>query len=189
MAMRYSSFASRLASTLPYDAVKLARFSLFRFWVRIAQSSSTMPGEICGSVLKFAKLSKNAYAPTRGSNKAAGYDLYSAYDYVVSPRGKALCMTDIQVHVPEGCYGRIAPRSGLAVKHFIDVGAGVIDEDYRGNVGVVLFNFGGQEFKVNKGDRIAQLICERITYPKLEEVEALDETARGDGGFGSTGTQ
>ncbi|KAG8145037.1 hypothetical protein E2320_013413, partial [Naja naja] len=79
------------------------------------------------------------------------------------------------------------PRSGLAVNHFIDVGAGVIDEDYRGNVGVVLFNFGKEPFKVKKGDRIAQLICERIYYPVLEEVKVLDETERGSGGFGSTG--
>ncbi|XP_054944227.1 deoxyuridine 5'-triphosphate nucleotidohydrolase, mitochondrial isoform X9 [Physeter macrocephalus] len=64
-----------------------------------------------------------------------------------------------------------APRSGLAAKHFIDVGAGVIDEDYRGNVGVVLFNFGKEKFEVKKGDRIAQLICERIFYPEIEEVQ------------------
>jgi len=80
-----------------------------------------------------------------------------------------------------------APRSGLAAKHFIDVGAGVIDQDYRGNVGVVLFNFGEEDFKVNKGDRIAQLILERIYIPELEELQNLDNTARGSGGFGSTG--
>lgn len=67
--------------------------------------------------------------------------------------------------------------------------AGVIDEDYRGNVGVVLFNHGPADFIINRGDRIAQLICERIFYPKLEEVKVLTETARGEGGFGSTGTQ
>ncbi|CAG2214482.1 unnamed protein product [Mytilus edulis] len=96
--------------------------------------------------------------------------------------------TDIQIALPEGCYGRVAPRSGLAAKHFIDVGAGVIDQDYRGNVGVIMFNFGEQEFVVNKGDRIAQLICERIYIPELEECENLNATERGDGGFGSTGT-
>uniref|UniRef100_A0A4W3HFF3 Deoxyuridine 5'-triphosphate nucleotidohydrolase n=1 Tax=Callorhinchus milii TaxID=7868 RepID=A0A4W3HFF3_CALMI len=66
--------------------------------------------------------------------------------------------------------------------------AGVIDEDYRGNVGVVLFNFSKETFEVKKGDRIAQLICERICYPELEELENLDETNRGAGGFGSTGS-
>lgn len=74
------------------------------------------------------------------------------------------------------------------MKNFIDVGAGVIDEDYRGNVGVVLFNHSDLAFHVAKGDRIAQLICERIFYPTIEEVKDLSETVRGDGGFGSTGT-
>lgn len=97
-------------------------------------------------------------------------------------------MTDIQVELPSGCYGRVAPRSGLAAKNHIDVGAGVIDEDYRGNVGVVLFNHAQADFDVKRGDRIAQLICERIFYPELVEVSTLNETERGAGGFGSTGT-
>uniref|UniRef100_A0A3Q4I173 Deoxyuridine 5'-triphosphate nucleotidohydrolase n=1 Tax=Neolamprologus brichardi TaxID=32507 RepID=A0A3Q4I173_NEOBR len=139
-------------------------------------------------VLKFAKLSEHATTPTRGSAKAAGYDLYSAYDYSISPMDKAIVKTDIQIAVPHGCYGRVAPRSGLAAKHFIDVGAGVVDEDYRGNVGVVLFNFGKETFEVKKGDRVAQLVCERICYPDLVQQETLDETDRGAGGFGSTGT-
>ncbi|XP_037102655.1 deoxyuridine 5'-triphosphate nucleotidohydrolase, mitochondrial isoform X2 [Syngnathus acus] len=140
-----------------------------------------------GSVLRFAKLSEHATSPTRGSSKAAGFDLYSAYDYSIGPMDKVIVKTDIQIAVPHGCYGRVAPRSGLAAKHFIDVGAGVIDEDYRGNVGVVLFNFSKQTFEVKKGDRIAQLVCERIAYPELIEEERLDDTERGTGGFGSTG--
>ncbi|XP_066492189.1 deoxyuridine 5'-triphosphate nucleotidohydrolase, mitochondrial [Tiliqua scincoides] len=140
-----------------------------------------------GHRLRFARLSEHAFAPSRGSSRAAGYDLYSAYDCEIPAAGKAVVKTDIQIALPPGCYGRIAPRSGLAAKHFIDVGAGVIDEDYRGNVGVVLFNFGKEPFKVNKGDRIAQLICERIYYPDLEEMQVLDDTERGSGGFGSTG--
>lgn len=82
----------------------------------------------------------------------------------------------------------MAPRSGLAAKNHIDIGAGVIDEDYRGNVGVVMFNHADTDFQVAKGDRIAQLICERIYYPSLEQVKELSDTKRGDGGFGSTGT-
>ncbi|MBN3296330.1 DUT protein, partial [Amia calva] len=139
------------------------------------------------TVLRFAKLSENATPPTKGSSKAAGYDLYSAYDYTIPAMDKAIVKTDIQIAVPSGCYGRVAPRSGLAAKHFIDVGAGVVDEDYRGNVGVVLFNFSKETFEVKKGDRVAQLICERISYPELEQHETLDETERGAGGFGSTG--
>ncbi|XP_071003094.1 deoxyuridine 5'-triphosphate nucleotidohydrolase-like isoform X1 [Oncorhynchus clarkii lewisi] len=140
------------------------------------------------SVLKFSKLSEHATAPTRGSAKAAGYDLFSAYDYSIGPMDKAIVKTDIQIAVPSGCYGRVAPRSGLAAKHFIDVGAGVVDEDYRGNVGVVLFNFSKETFDVKKGDRVAQLVCERICYPDLQELKTLDETERGAGGFGSTGS-
>ncbi|XP_018006367.1 deoxyuridine 5'-triphosphate nucleotidohydrolase, mitochondrial [Hyalella azteca] len=139
-------------------------------------------------VLKFKKLSFHAKTPERGSPRAAGYDLSSAYDVVVEAGGKAVIKTDLQIELPEGCYGRVAPRSGLAVKAHIDVGAGVIDEDYRGNVGVVLFNHGKAPFAIKKGDRVAQLICERIFYPELQEVEAeLTSTDRGDGGFGSTG--
>ncbi|XP_061526864.1 deoxyuridine 5'-triphosphate nucleotidohydrolase, mitochondrial isoform X2 [Phycodurus eques] len=144
-------------------------------------------GEEARSVLHFAKLSEKATTPSRGSAKAAGYDLYSAYDYSIGPMDKAIVKTDIQIAVPHGCYGRVAPRSGLTVKHFIDVGAGVIDEDYRGNVCIVLFNFSKQTFEVKKGDRVAQLVCERITYPELVEQETLDDTERGAGGFGSTG--
>ncbi|NXP43740.1 DUT protein, partial [Heliornis fulica] len=150
------------------------------------RQKGSAPGEPTAR-LRFAKLSENAFAPSRGSARAAGYDLYSAYDCVIPPMEKAVVKTDIQIALPPGCYGRVAPRSGLAAKHFIDVGAGVIDEDYRGNVGVVLFNFGKETFEVKKGDRIAQLICERIYYPELEEVQALDDTERGEGGFGSTG--
>jgi dUTP pyrophosphatase len=97
-------------------------------------------------------------APTQGSSLAVGYDLYSTYDYTVLPMEKALVKTDIQIALPSGCYGRVAPRSGLAAKHFIDVAAGVIDEDYRGNVGVILFDFGKEKFEVKKGDQIALLI-------------------------------
>ncbi|CAH2274011.1 deoxyuridine 5 -triphosphate nucleotidohydrolase, mitochondrial isoform X2 [Pelobates cultripes] len=122
--------------------------------------------------LRFAKLSDHAFTPTRGSAKAAGYDLYSAYDYLIPAMDKAVVKTDIQICVPTGCYGRVA---------------GVVDEDYRGNVGVVLFNFGKEPFVVKKGDRVAQLICERIVYPDLDEVNVLDDTERGAGGFGSTG--
>ncbi|XP_074235353.1 deoxyuridine 5'-triphosphate nucleotidohydrolase, mitochondrial-like [Saimiri boliviensis] len=146
----------------------------------VSPSRWARPAEEGGMQLPFARLSEHATAPT-------GYDLYSAYDYTIPPMEKALVKTDIQIALPSGCYGRVAPRSGLAEKHFIDVGAGVIDEDYRGNVGVALFNFGKEKFEVKKDDRIAQLICERIFYPEIEEVQALVDTERGSGGFSSTG--
>ena len=84
--------------------------------------------------------------------------------------------TGISVQFPTGLYAKIAPRSGLALKKFIDVGAGVVDADYRGEVGVVLFNHGDQDFEVKMGDRIAQLILEKISTPAVEEVSRLDDT-------------
>ncbi|XP_050078590.1 deoxyuridine 5'-triphosphate nucleotidohydrolase [Anopheles maculipalpis] len=176
---RISNFRAKNQTLVIFNRIVRASASKEQF-------STTMPEQKC--VLKFAKLTEHAFAPTKGSAKAAGYDLRSAYDYTVPGRGKQLVMTDIQVQVPEGCYGRVAPRSGLAVKNFIDVGAGVVDEDYRGNVGVVLFNHSEADFDVKKGDRIAQFICEKIAYPDLEELPSLNDTERGAGGFGSTGT-
>ncbi|CAL8071902.1 unnamed protein product [Calicophoron daubneyi] len=137
--------------------------------------------------LRFCKLSEHATAPTRGSVFAAGYDLYAAHDTIIPAKGRGLAKTDIQIALPPGCYGRVAPRSGLALKNGIDVGAGVVDQDYRGNVGVVLFNFGDEDFQIKKGDRIAQLICERIYMADLVECESLAETERGANGYGSTG--
>jgi dUTP pyrophosphatase len=108
----------------------------------------------------------------------------------IEGHGKGISKTDIAMAIPPGYYGRVAPRSGLAVKHHIDVGAGVIDADYRGNVGVVLFNHSDNEFVITAGDRVAQLVIEKIITPEVVEVEDLDalgSTARGAGGYGSTG--
>ena len=89
--------------------------------------------------------------------------------------------------LPPGCYGRVAPRSGLALKKFIDVGAGVIAADYRGEVGVILFNFGDEDFVINIGDRIAQLIFEKIKTPIVKEMDDLEGTDRGMGSYVNTG--
>ena len=123
--------------------------------------------------IQVVRLTENAILPTRGSTRAAGLDLYSAYDLTVPGRGLVSVVTDLQIHVPEGFYGRIAPRSGLALHHHIDIGAGVTDEDYRGNVAVILFNHSDKPFVINRGDRVAQLICEKIYYSVLEEEEKV----------------
>ncbi|XP_072987787.1 deoxyuridine 5'-triphosphate nucleotidohydrolase-like [Typha latifolia] len=138
-------------------------------------------------LLRVKKLSQNAILPSRASPLSAGYDLSSAVETTVPARGKALVPTDLSISIPEGTYARIAPRSGLAWKHSIDVGAGVIDADYRGPVGVILFNHSDVDFEVKPGDRIAQMIVERIMTPEVVEVLDLDSTMRGEGGFGSTG--
>lgn len=148
-----------------------------------SQSSNFFPK------LRIKKLSDNAFIPVKGSEHAAGYDLFAIEETVVPARGKILVSTGIAMAIPIGNYGRVAPRSGLAAKNFIDVGAGVIDADYRGEVKVLLFNFAETEFKVNAGDRIAQLIIEKYTRTEIEECDDLDATVRGDGGFGSTGVK
>ena len=147
-----------------------------------------MPSADSGFKLLVKRLSPHAVLPSRGSSGAAGFDLSSAAAVVVPARGRALVPTDLSVAVPFGCYGRIAPRSGLALKHSIDVGAGVVDGDYRGPLGVLLFNHGDVDHAVQVGDRVAQLILEKIVEgAEVEEAEELGATERGQGGFGSTG--
>lgn len=140
--------------------------------------------------MKIKKLNPKAFIPTKGSEQAAGYDLYSIDNLIIPAHNKQLISTGIAMAVPPGNYARIAPRSGLACKNFIDVGAGVVDSDYRGEVKVLLFNLGSEDFHVNVGDRIAQCIIEKYTRTEIEEVEGdLDATVRGEGGFGSTGVK
>lgn len=120
---------------------------------------------------------------TRGSSKSAGYDLCAVYDCVVLAGNNALIPTGISVNLPEGHYGRVAPRSGLAWRNNIDVGGGVIDLDYTGEIKVILFNHGSEDFVVKRGDRIAQLIIEKCFY----EPVVSNERERGSNGFGSSG--
>lgn len=131
-------------------------------------------------------LSPGATMPTRGSDGAAGYDIYALEDTVINCFQFIPVSTGVSIEIPAGHYGRVAPRSGLAVKHGVMVGAGVIDSDYRGEVKVALATLNCvYEFK--KGDRIAQIIIERIATPEMVHVDSLDDTDRGAGGFGSTG--
>jgi len=146
--------------------------------------------EVNRNVLLVKKLSQYATLPVRVLSGSAGYDLSSACDVVVPALGKALCPTDLAIAVPPGTYGRIAARSGLALKNHINVGGGVIDPNYSGNVGVILYNHSETEFKVSVGDRIAQLILEKIVVDApVQEVDEFPtaETERGSAGFGSTG--
>ena len=137
--------------------------------------------------LKVKKLTDNARIPRKGLPGAAGYDLYSAYEYCITPGSCIKVQTDIAVKVPKGCYGRIAPRSSLALMHSISIEGGVIDPDYIGNIGILMRNQGKTAYNVKKGDRCAQLILEKIQVVELEEVEVLQETMRGTQGYGSTG--
>lgn len=139
--------------------------------------------------LKIKKLVPNAILPSRATPQSAGYDLYSSEGYVLLPGHRVVVSTGIQVQLPPGVYGRIAPRSGLAVKHGLGVGAGVIDADYQGEIKVVLFNHDlRNNFVIRPGYRIAQLLLEYVATPEVDEVQEFDTvTERGTGGFGSTG--
>ena len=136
--------------------------------------------------LYVTRLSSSAFLPYRATNGAAGYDLTSAEDKLIHKWSRALIKTDLSISFPDGFYGRIAGRSGLALKE-IDVAGGVIDPDYRGNVGVILVNHSNVPFQVKQGDRIAQLILEKFAVAAVVETDELPETARSINGFGSTG--
>ncbi len=136
--------------------------------------------------LQVVKLTPSATVPTKGSDKAAGYDLSSAYNYTLPAWGSLLIKTDLQIKVPDGSYGRVAPRSGLAWKNKIHL-AGVIDADYRGPINIILFNLSNETFKINRGDRVAQLVCEKNASPDIAVVKSLNKTDRGEKGFGSSG--
>ena len=137
--------------------------------------------------LRIKRLTLEATLPTRASPGSVGYDLYSMENMTINACERGIVSTGICATIPTGVYGRIAPRSGLSVKHGIQTGAGVIDPDYTGEVKVVLFNHGHADFQVNKGDRIAQLVLEKCDTPEVVEIGLLEETERGSGGFGSTG--
>ena len=119
------------------------------------------------ATLYVKKLSDDATVLIKASYEAAGFDLASAVDSCVPANGRMLIPTDIAVAVPRGTYARITPRSGLAAKHFISIGAGVVDADYRGNIQVLLFNHGDLDFQVSKGDRIAKLLVECVASPSV----------------------
>jgi dUTP pyrophosphatase len=137
--------------------------------------------------LKFQKLHDEARLPRRGSERAAGLDLCSVENCVIHAGERAAIRTGLAVSIPEGFYGRIAPRSGLAVRHGLDVLAGVIDSDYRGEILCALINHGHEDVEIKVGMRVAQLILEAIIRPEAAWAEELEETVRGAAGFGSTG--
>jgi dUTP pyrophosphatase len=136
--------------------------------------------------LSFKRLDPKAQLPTRGSPSSAGLDLYSIEAISLQPRERRLIQTGVAVAIPEGYYGRLAPRSGLATQKGIDVLAGVVDADYRGEIGCLLYNAGEEIVDLPAQTRICQLIIEKIITPDAVWVESLAETSRGGGGFGST---
>ena len=138
---------------------------------------------------KFDDIPLPEYA-TEGSS---GLDLRAAVENeLIIGKGKvALVPTNLRVEIPVGYEIQVRPRSGLAAKHYIGVlnSPGTIDSDYRGEVKVILFNFGDQDFAIKRGDRIAQMVLSKVYKAALEETHDLNESNRGEGGFGHTGTK
>jgi dUTP pyrophosphatase len=140
--------------------------------------------------LEFARLTDGAVAPSRAHDGDAGYDLYASASAVLAPGDRTAVPTGIAVAIPHGHAGLVLPRSGLARRHGVTLAnaPGLIDAGYRGEVQVLLLNTDREaSFEVSVGDRIAQLVIVRHEAPELVEVESLSESARGDGGFGSSG--
>jgi dUTP pyrophosphatase len=150
---------------------------------------------LSGDKFAIAKVVEHASLPVRANPFDAGLDLSSCEDAVVPARGRAIVDTGIAIQFPNDCYARIAPRSGLAAKNGLDVGAGVIDYGYTNCIKVILFNHSDTDYQVKSGDRIAQVIFEKIYTPCRMDVVPYDDilnfafsdTTRGMNGFGSTG--
>jgi dUTP pyrophosphatase len=133
-------------------------------------------------------LSDLARMPTQGTAFSAGYDLYAAESAVIPKFSRKLIKTNISLAIPINYYGRIAPRSGLAFKNGIDVLAGVIDSDYRGDIGVILYNTdNNNDFSVAVGDKIAQIIIEQCVHSDFVKVKELSGSKRDKGAYGHTG--
>lgn len=148
--------------------------------------------------IKFILTNNKAFIPERGTKKSAGYDLKSCENNIILARSHKAIKTGVQVRLPLNTYGRIASRSGLSFTNGIEVGAGVVDEDYRNELMVILHNHSDHDFKVEEGSRIAQLVVERVVYPTtlVEDKDGniqINDTCirliRGLGGFGSTGSK
>ena len=182
--------------SFPANLYKSSFHSFLSFGTMTTTTTPTTNARaIMEPILYFYKTTPEAYAPTRPTPNAAGLDLYSPFDVVVPNKGKVLISTKLQLTIPENCYGNIesTKRSGLCLNHHITVEGGVIDRDYMGEIKVILYNHGENEYKVKRGDCIAQIIFNKICFPTLvEEIikqknKPLENGERGCGGFGSTG--
>ena len=134
--------------------------------------------------LPFVKMSANVITPTRATGGSVGLDFYSPGDYVIPPHRQLLIPTQIKLQIPLGYYGRIAPKSGLAILHQLHVGAGVIDPDYTGEIMILMINVASRAYSIKRNDPIAQLILEKVSIPILKQVNEIPPTVRGTHGCG-----
>jgi len=141
--------------------------------------------------VKIVRLKEKASLPVYATAHAAGMDVSACLDapVTIEPSSSALIPTGLAIELPEGYEAQLRPRSGLALRHLISLpnSPATIDADYRGEVGVILINHGREPFTVNHGDRIAQMVVSKVDRVAFEEVDALSDTERGEGGFGHTG--
>lgn len=151
------------------------------FFTKLNQTQTQMQQQ-----LKFKNLTGRATLPKRATPESAGLDLYSAVNITIPGRGQATVDTDLSVALNPETYGRIAPRSGLALKKKILVNGGVIDKDYRGEIRVILVNLGDEDVEIKEKEAIAQFIEERIAFSEPVWADELGDTQRGANGFGST---
>lgn len=137
--------------------------------------------------LKILKLDKNAPTPSYAKQGDAGLDLYSAEDFILKSGERKAVETGIKMEIPEGYVGLIWDKSGMASNNGIKTMAGVVDSGYRGEIKIVLVNLGTENFEIKKSQKIAQMLFQKIEHPEIEIVESLNDSHRGEGGFGSTG--
>jgi dUTP pyrophosphatase len=133
------------------------------------------------------KVTPTAQMPTRATDGSAGFDIYSVSRVTIAGGDRAMVPTGIIAAIPQGIYGRIAPRSSLAINHGLITSGGVIDNDYRGEIWVIILNTSDKEYTFERGDRVAQIVFEKYETPELVNAVELNDTKRGTGGFGSTG--
>jgi len=138
-------------------------------------------------MIQVKLLTENSKPPTRNTPTDAGLDLYASEAALINGRGWKAVSVGISISIPDGFYARIAPRSGLAYKYGLDVFAGVVDSGYRGEIKVIIYNAGEKDYLINAGDKIAQLIIEKCYLWNTLIVDELNESSRGERGFGSSG--
>jgi len=138
-------------------------------------------------IIKIQKIDSKAMIPNYANKDDAGLDFYSAEDIVLKPGQRQAIGTGIKMEIPAGYVGLVWDKSGLAVKNGIKTMAGVVDAGYRGEIKVVLINLGQEDFIMKKNSKIAQMLIQKIEHPQIEIVSELNESQRGENGFGSTG--
>lgn len=138
-------------------------------------------------ILKIKKLKNDAKLPSYGHPGDAGMDIYSCEERTLLPQEQALISTGIVMEIPDGYVGLVWDKSGLSTKHGLKTLAGVIDAGYRGEISIAMANVGSEAYTFKKGEKIAQMLIQKVEQAEFEIVDKLSETSRGAGGFGSTG--